>query len=82
MKIAVIGGGVGGLAVAFNLIKSWPSSKGPLPSVTVYEKSSRFGGNGDTVTFSLGYDMHISPIRPATTAGPISGSTTSTRRPM
>ena len=44
MQIAVIGGGVGGLAVAYNLMKSWPSSKGPPPSVTVYEKSSRFGG--------------------------------------
>ena len=65
MQIAIIGGGVGGLAVAYNLITMWPSSKGPLPSLTVYEKSGRFGGNGDTVSVSLGYDMHIFPDPPS-----------------
>ena len=65
MQIAIIGGGVGGLAVAYNLIKMWPSGKGSLPSVTVYEKSGRFGGNGDTVNVSLGYDMHIFPDPPS-----------------
>lgn len=54
MNIAIIGGGVGGLAVAYNLIQSWPASKGPPPTVTVYEASNRFGGNGDTVGFNLG----------------------------
>jgi len=56
MKIAVIGGGIGGLAVAYNLITEWrkKGSSGEPPQVTVYEKSDRFGGNGDTVWFSLG----------------------------
>lgn len=57
MNVAVIGGGVGGLAVAFNLVKNWPLNNGPAPSVTVYEASGRFGGNGDTVNFMLGTDF-------------------------
>jgi hypothetical protein len=55
VNIAIIGGGIGGLAVAYNIISQWPASKGAPPTVTVYEASSRFGGNGDTVTFDLGY---------------------------
>jgi predicted NAD/FAD-binding protein len=55
MNIAIIGGGIGGLAVAYNIASTWPSSKGPPPTITVYEASNRFGGNGDTVTFDLGY---------------------------
>lgn len=54
MNVAIIGGGVGGLAVAYNLVKNWPPGRGAPPSVTVYEASSRFGGNGDTVNFFLG----------------------------
>ena len=60
MDVAVIGGGVGGLAVAYNLVKNW-SGPGAPPSVTVYEASDRFGGNGDTVHFSLGVNMHVEP---------------------
>jgi protoporphyrinogen oxidase len=55
MNIAIIGGGVGGLAVAYNLIKNWPPANGAPPTITVYEASNRFGGNGDTVTFDLSF---------------------------
>ncbi len=64
MQVAVIGGGVGGLAVAYNLIKTWPSSTGAPPTVTVYEASNRFGGNGDTTHFNLGADMSYDPPIP------------------
>ena len=64
MKIAIIGGGIGGLAVAYNLIKKWPSGGKPLPEVTVYEATNRFGGNGDTVHFSLGTGRDMNPIAP------------------
>ncbi len=53
MKVAVIGGGVGGLAVAYELRKPALSGR-PAPEVTVYEAQSRFGGNADTVNFSFG----------------------------
>jgi protoporphyrinogen oxidase len=53
MNIAIIGGGIGGLAVAYNLAKNWPAAKGAPPTITVYEATGRFGGNGDTVTFDL-----------------------------
>jgi uncharacterized protein len=55
MKIAVIGGGIGGLAVAYNVMTEWRNATS-APQVTVYEKLGRFGGNGDTVRFSLGKD--------------------------
>ena len=64
MKIAVIGGGIGGLAVAYNLIKNWPAGGKPVPEVTVYEATDRFGGNGDTVHFSLGTSRDMTPIAP------------------
>jgi uncharacterized protein len=65
MKIAVIGGGIGGLAVAYNVISEWRKAglSGEPPQVTVYEKSDRFGGNGDTVWFSLGKNSQGKEIR-------------------
>jgi uncharacterized protein len=65
MKIAVIGGGIGGLAVAYNLIAVWQaagSNPATRPDVTVFEKSGRFGGNADTVQFSLGTDPNGNSI--------------------
>ena len=32
MNIAIIGGGIGGLAVAYNLAKNWPAAKGAPPT--------------------------------------------------
>ena len=55
-KIAVIGGGVGGLAVAYNLMQKWQDNGSPpdaRPKISVYEKSARYGGNADTARFLL-----------------------------
>ena len=61
-NIAIIGGGVGGLAVAYNIITQWPTGQTP-PTVTVYEASGRFGGNGDTTQFTLGTVPNTSPVQ-------------------
>jgi uncharacterized protein len=54
MKIAVIGGGVGGLAVAFELKKQAKGRGLNPPEVVVFEAQSRFGGNADTMHFTFG----------------------------
>ena len=64
MNIAIIGGGIGGLAVAYNLAQMANVNQGTPPSITVYEASDRFGGNGDTVNFQLGTDFNVSPNAP------------------
>lgn len=64
-RIAVIGGGVGGLAVAYNLLnicKDGGSENDPRPEIVVFEKSDRIGGNADTARFSLGTDSKGEPI--------------------
>ncbi len=54
MKIAIIGGGIGGLAVAYEL-KVQAKAKGlPPPDMIVIEAQPRFGGNADTLNFSFG----------------------------
>lgn len=50
MKVGIIGGGVGGLAVAWNLHFA---SKGAI-EVHVFEAEDRFGGNAETKHFDFG----------------------------
>lgn len=52
--VAIIGGGVGGLAVAYNLYKQATAGGEPVPNITIYEASNRIGGNADTVQFTFG----------------------------
>ena len=54
MKVAVIGGGIGGLAVAYELKKQAKRLGLQLPEVLVFEALGRFGGNADTMHFSFG----------------------------
>lgn len=54
MKIAVIGGGVGGLAAAYNLVRTAIETHRNTPEVVVFEAQDRLGGNADTMTFSFG----------------------------
>ena len=54
MRVAVIGGGVGGLAVAYNLAKTFREKGGAAPEICVLEAGSRFGGNAETMHFSFG----------------------------
>jgi predicted NAD/FAD-binding protein len=65
-NIAIIGGGVGGLAVAYNVMQNWINAgkPQPQPTVTVYEASNRFGGNGDTAHFTLGNLPNTNPAQP------------------
>lgn len=50
-RIIVIGGGVGGLSVAYSAAKGFTSGS---PQITVVEAQTRFGGNADTAQFSFG----------------------------
>ncbi|MEM1352327.1 MAG: FAD-dependent oxidoreductase [Pseudomonadota bacterium] len=50
MKLGIIGGGVGGLAVAWNLHYA---SKGAI-EIHIFEANDRFGGNADTMHFDFG----------------------------
>ena len=52
-RIGIIGGGVGGLAVAWNLYYKLKDA-GITPDINVFEANSRFGGNADTKTFNFG----------------------------
>lgn len=54
MRVAVIGGGVGGLAVAYNLAKTFRKKGGEPPEICVLEAGARFGGNAETMHFSFG----------------------------
>lgn len=54
MKVAVIGGGVGGLSVAYELKKQAKDRGLPSPEVVVFEAQSRFGGNADTMHLTFG----------------------------
>lgn len=54
MKVAVIGGGVGGLAVAYELKKQARQKGLQPPEVVVFEAEERFGGNADTMHFTFG----------------------------
>ena len=55
-KIAIVGGGVSGLAVAFQLItRLGPERKEEL-DITVFESKGSLGGNADTVHVVLGAD--------------------------
>lgn len=50
-RIAIIGGGVSGLAMAYNLL-----NKPHFPcTVDIYEANDYLGGNADTATVNLGY---------------------------
>ena len=55
INIAIVGSGVSGLAVAYNIKKAWIDTgrPQPQPNVTIYEASHRPGGNVETTTFSL-----------------------------
>jgi len=52
-RIGIIGGGVGGLAVAWNLYYKLKNA-GITPDINVFEANSRFGGNADTKKFNFG----------------------------
>ena len=53
-KIAIIGGGVSGLAVAYHLITQHGRNDGV--EVTIFESKPTLGGNADTVRVKLGED--------------------------
>lgn len=53
-RIGIIGGGVGGLAVAWNLHFQAKAKNQSPPEIHVFEKNDRFGGNADTKHFSFG----------------------------
>ena len=52
-KIAIIGGGVSGLSMAYYLQKHWPAERGELV-ITLFERKRQLGGNAETVLVSLG----------------------------
>ncbi len=52
--VVIVGGGVGGLAVAWNLTKVAQANKLPPPAITLVEASPRIGGNADTVQIDFG----------------------------
>ncbi len=54
MKIAIIGGGIGGLAVAYELKMQAKKGGLPPPDLIVIEAQPRFGGNADTMNFTFG----------------------------
>lgn len=51
-KVAIIGGGISGLSVAYTLSKH----KDFEGTITIFEKSLTLGGNADTAEVVLGYD--------------------------
>lgn len=52
--VVIIGGGVGGLAVAWNLTVQAQKNKVAPPAITLVEASGRWGGNADTFQFTFG----------------------------
>lgn len=54
-RIAIIGGGMSGLAVAYQLITREPRIENL--EIVIYERSQTLGGNADTVKVSLGRDF-------------------------
>ena len=54
VDVVIVGGGVGGLAVAWNLYQPAITNGTPPPSIALLEASDRFGGNADTVNFTFG----------------------------
>ncbi len=54
MKIAIIGGGIGGLAVAYELVLQASQNGQPKPDLVVIEAQPRLGGNADTMTVNFG----------------------------
>ena len=60
-RVAIIGGGVSGLAVAYHLITR-PDAPGDL-EVVIFERGKTLGGNADTVSVRLGKN-YADPGRP------------------
>ena len=60
--VVVVGGGVGGLAVAWNLSVQAKSKGLPPPSILLVEASGRWGGNADTVQFTFGTGPDGNPM--------------------
>ncbi len=54
MTTVIIGGGIGGLAVAWNLVIKAKAKGVDLGAIHVVEASDRFGGNVDTFEFDFG----------------------------
>jgi len=49
-RIAIVGGGVSGLAAAWHLQTSQSTSQNPIIDVHIFESSSRLGGHAHTIT--------------------------------
>ena len=60
--VVVVGGGVGGLAVAWNLTVQAKSRGLAPPSILLVEASGRWGGNADTVQFTFGTGPDGNPM--------------------
>lgn len=63
MKIAVIGGGIGGLAVAYNIMQIAIDNRLERPEVVVFEAHDRLGGNADTMYFTFGEGPQNTQLR-------------------
>ncbi len=54
MTTVIIGGGIGGIAVAWNLVVASNAKRVDIGPIHVLEASDRFGGNVDTFQFDFG----------------------------
>lgn len=52
--VAIVGGGIGGIAVAWNLTTLAQEQGVAPPSIAILEASDRWGGNADTMTVDFG----------------------------
>ncbi|MCA0272341.1 MAG: NAD(P)-binding protein [Proteobacteria bacterium] len=62
VDVVVVGGGVGGLAVAWNLTAQALQNGGKPPSIMLAEASGRWGGNADTFSFTFGTGPDGKPL--------------------
>lgn len=62
VDVVVVGGGVGGLAVAWNLTVQAIQNGVAPPSILLVEASNRWGGNADTFNFTFGTGPNGKPM--------------------